>query len=205
MTAVWPFFCNCFALVTDPKPTKPLLEPSFLSVEQIRGRMTLEGIALLVLGAVALLTPLFSTYIATLVIGLALIADGVLRVLHGVEHRYRPGMGWLVLSSILYVCAGATVLWEPLRGAFSVTHVVGAFFVLSAVARAIRSYQVRGGDATGWLLFDAIISAFLGVLLITGLHNMAFWGLGIIVGVDLIIGGTTLLGMLRRAKGAPSH
>lgn len=176
-----------------------------MSVEQIRGRMTIEGIALLVLGVVAILTPLASTYIATLIIGILLIADGILRVMHGFEHRYRPGIGWLVASSILYVSAGAIVLWEPLRGAFSVTQVVGAFFVLGAVAKAIRSYQVRDSGATVWLLFDAIISAFLGIFLLTGLHGMASWGLGIIVGVDLIIGGTTLIGMLSRAKGAPTR
>jgi uncharacterized membrane protein HdeD (DUF308 family) len=176
-----------------------------MSIEQIRGRITFEGITLLVLGAVAILAPLASTYVATFIIGILLVADGILRVLHGLEHQYRPGIGWLVASSILYVGAGAVVLWAPFLGASSLTPVVGAFFVLSAVAKAIRAYQVRDAGATSWLLFDAIISAFLGVFLFIGLPSMGFWGLGIIVGVDLIIGGTTLIGMLSRAKGAPSR
>jgi uncharacterized membrane protein HdeD (DUF308 family) len=189
--------------MTDPKPIKPL-EPSSMAIERVRGRMTFEGLALLVLGVIAILTPIASTYIATIVSGVLLIAGGILRVIHGFEHRYRPGIGWLVLSSILYIGAGAAVLWAPLLGALSLTLVVGACFVLSALSKAIRSYQVRDSGATGWLLFDAIISAILGILLLAGLPSTAFVGLGIIVGLDLIIGGITMIGMMSRAKGASS-
>lgn len=190
--------------MTEPQQGKPF-EPSFMSVEQIRGRMTIEGIALLVLGVVAILTPLASTYVATLIIGIVLIANGILRVAHGFEHRYRLGIGWLVASSIMYVCVGAAVLWAPLRGAFSVTHVVGAFFVLGAVAKAVRSYQVRDSGATAWLLLDALVGAFLGILLLAGSPSTTFWMLGTAVGVDLIIGGITLIGLLSRAKGTPTR
>lgn len=189
--------------MTLPKPTKPF-EPSFLSVEQIRGRMAFVGIALLALGVIAILAPLASTYIATILIGVFLVAGGILRVVHGFEHRYRPGIGWLVLSSIFYIGAGAAILWAPLIGALSLTVVVGAFFILSAVSKAIRSYQVRESKATGWLLFDAIVSAFLGILLLAGFPGTAFWALGIIVGMDLIIGGITTIGLMGRAKGTSS-
>jgi uncharacterized membrane protein HdeD (DUF308 family) len=189
--------------MSDPNQIEPF-EPSFMSVKQIRGRMTFEGITLLVLGVIAILTPIASTYIATIIVGGLLIAGGILRFIHGFEHRYRPGIGWLVLSSILYIGAGAAVLWAPLLGAVSLTLVVGAALVLSAVSKAIRAYQVRDAGATGWLLFDAIMSALLGILLLAGLPGTAVWVLGTIVGLDLIIGGITLIGMMSRAKGASS-
>ncbi|MBK9259853.1 MAG: DUF308 domain-containing protein [Polyangiaceae bacterium] len=150
------------------------------------------------------LAPLASTYIATILIGVFLVAGGILRVVHGFEHRYRPGIGWLVLSAVFYIGAGAAILWAPLIGALSLTVVVGAFFILSAVSKAIRAYQVRESRATGWLLFDAIVSAFLGILLLAGFPSTAFWALGIIVGMDLIIGGITMIGLMGRAKGTSS-
>jgi uncharacterized membrane protein HdeD (DUF308 family) len=192
--------------MTEPPQGKPF-DPSFLSVDQIRQRMTFEAITLLVLGIVAIFAPIVPLPYAPIILGVLLIANGLVRVVHGFEHQYRPGVGWLVLSSMLYVGAGLTILWAPLIGAWSlsVTAVVGALFIFGAVAKAVRSYQVQATGGTGWLLFDAIISAFLGILLLTGLPGLAFWGLSVIVGVDLIIGGTTLIGLLSRSKGAPSR
>ena len=94
------------------------------------------------------------------------------------------------------------MLWAPLLGAVSLTLVVGACFILGGMSKAIRSYQLRDSGATGWLLFDAIISAILGILLLAGLPSTAFVSLGIFVGLDLIIGGITMIGIMSRAKGA---
>jgi len=40
---------------------------------------------------------------------------------------------------------------------------------------------MRGAPSWGWLLFDAIVTIGLGVLLLAGLPTTAFWALGVIV------------------------
>ncbi|MBK9265851.1 MAG: DUF308 domain-containing protein [Polyangiaceae bacterium] len=182
--------------MTVPNPFKP----SFTSDEQTRGRMTFVGITLLVLGVIAILAPIASTFVAAIVIGVLLIAGGVLRLFHGFEDPRRHGIGWLIVSSILYVLAGIAILWTPLIGALSLTLVIGVLFVVSAVSKAIRSFQFRGTGSSGWLLFDAVISGALGILLVAGLPGTAFWTLGVIVGVDLIMGGIISLGMAGLTK-----
>lgn len=162
--------------------------------------MTFVGITLLALGVIAILAPIASTYVATIVIGVLLIAGGIVRLFHGLDERHRHAVGWLIVSSILYVGAGAAVLWAPLIGTLSLTLVVGTLFVVGAVSKAIRSYQFRGTGASGWLLFDAIVSGGLGLLLLAGLPATAFWALGVIVGVDLIMGGIAVLGATSLSK-----
>lgn len=151
------------------------------------------GVALLVLGVLAILAPIASTYIATMLIGVLLIAGGVLRLFHASEGRKRYSVAWLVFSSILYILAGLAILWKPLLGTLSMTAVVGAFFVVSGISKAIHAYQFKGLGSTGWLVFDAVLSGILGILLLAGLPTTAFWALGVIVGVDLIVGGISLL------------
>jgi len=173
--------------------TQDPFKPSFMSLEQTRGRLTFLGVALVVLGVLAILAPIASTVVATLVIGVLLIAGGIVRLFNASEGRKRHSIGWLVFSSILYILAGLAIVWRPLIGTLSMTAVVGAFFVVSAVSKAIHAYQFKGTGSSGWLIFDAILSAALGILLLAGLPTTAFWALGVIVGVDLIMGGVALL------------
>ncbi len=157
--------------------------------------MTFVGVTLLVLGILAILTPLVSTLVATIVIGVLLVVGGILRLFHVFGDKQPQSTGWLIVSSILYIGAGAVVLWRPLIGTLSLTLVVGTFFVVGAVSKAIHAYQYRGTYSSGWLIFDAIIGGLLGILLIAGLPITAFWALGVIVGVDLIMGGVSFLAL----------
>src|SRR4051794_2929615 len=102
--------------MTVPNPSRP----SF-SFEQTRGRMTLVGIALLIFGVIAILAPVASTFVATILIGVLLIAGGIVRLFHGFEIRHEHSIGWLVVSSILYIGAGLAMLWRPLIGSLSLT------------------------------------------------------------------------------------
>ncbi len=157
--------------------------------------MTFVGVTLLVLGVIAILTPIASTLVATIVIGVLLIVGGALRLFHGFGAQRPQSTGWLIVSSILYIGAGAVVLWRPLIGTLSLTIVLGSFFVIGAVSKAIHAYQFRGTHTSTWLIFDAIIGGVLGILLLADLPTTVFWALGVIVGVDLIMGGVAFLAL----------
>lgn len=149
----------------------------------------------MVLGVIAILAPIASTFVAAIVIGIMLIAGGILRLFHSFGGKRQQSTAWLVISSLLYMAAGVAVLWRPLIGTLSLTLVVGTFFVVGAVSKAIHAYQYRGTHSSGWLLFDAIISGLLGILLLVGLPTTAFWALGVIVGVDLMMAGVAWLAL----------
>jgi len=177
--------------MTVPNPIHPSPSP----LEQARHRMTFVGVTLMVLGVIAILAPIASTLVATIVIGIMLIAGGILRLFHGFSENRTQSIVWLVISSLLYIAAGAAVLWRPLIGTLSLAVAVGIFFVVGAISKAIHAYQYRGTHSSGWLLFDAVVSGFLGILLLAGLPMTAFWALGIIVGVDLITAGIAALAL----------
>jgi len=174
------------------------------SLEAARRHATVLGVALVVLGVLAILAPVAATVASTILIGVLLLAGGAVRIVHAFGERHEKGFGWLLVSSILYVCGGIAVLWAPLISMLSLTMVLGVFFVVSGVSKGIRALQLHGGEHVGWLIFDGLITVGLGILLLAGLPMTAFWALGVIVGVDLIIGGAMLLGLSGKVRAARS-
>ena len=172
----------------------------FAPLERAEGRLMFLGISLAVLGVLALLAPFATTFVATISIGVVLIAGGILRLFHGFEDRHKPGVGWLIVSALFYLGGGLAILWAPIIGMLSLTLVLGTFFLFSGVSKGIRAFGFSGMQGRGFLLIDSLVTTFLGLLLLIRLPATAFWALGVIVGVDLIFGGGSLLMLTRRVK-----
>jgi uncharacterized membrane protein HdeD (DUF308 family) len=163
-------------------------------------RLLLLGIGLLVLGVLSILAPLAASLAATIIIGVALAVSGVIRFVHSFEERQSPGFAWHLLSSIIYFAAGVVLLANPLAGMFTLTLVLGILFVISGFLKFVRSLQLRSVPGWGFIMFDGIVTFVLGVILWAGLPGTALWALGIIVGVDLVVGGAALLGGAGRPR-----
>ncbi len=51
----------------------------------------------------------------------------------------------------------------------------------------------RQGPGWGWLLTGGGLSVLLGIIVIMGLPGTALWCIGLILGIDLIFSGFTLI------------
>ncbi|HXO70241.1 MAG TPA: HdeD family acid-resistance protein, partial [Bradyrhizobium sp.] len=55
----------------------------------------------------------------------------------------------------------------------------------------------------GWLLTAGIMDILIAGIIIAGLPGSALWALGLLVGINMLFGGATLIGMaLAARKGA---
>jgi uncharacterized membrane protein HdeD (DUF308 family) len=54
----------------------------------------------------------------------------------------------------------------------------------------------------GWLLVSGIVDLVVAALIIAGLPGSAAWAIGLLVGINLIFGGTSLIGMALAARNA---
>ncbi|MBO0123990.1 hypothetical protein J0S80_10840, partial [Streptococcus pneumoniae] len=52
----------------------------------------------------------------------------------------------------------------------------------------------------GWLLMSGIVDLVVAALIIAGLPGSAAWAIGLLVGINLVFGGTSLIGMALAAK-----
>ena len=153
----------------------------------------------MVLGFLAVAVPFAATLVSTLFLGWLLIVGGVVHAVHAARSRTWLGFPWEVLSAVLHVVAGVLVVAFPLAGTLTLTLVLAAFFTAEGVLKIFRAVQHRGMERWGFLLFDGIVTLALGVLIWTQWPGAAVWVIGLLVGVELLIGGMAMLSLAAAA------
>jgi uncharacterized membrane protein HdeD (DUF308 family) len=163
-----------------------------------------EGIALVILGILAVLAPVIASVAATVFFGWILLLSGIIGLFTTLRARQAPGFGWSLVSALLGIVAGAVLLWWPLQGTLSLTAVLIAFLLVEGVASIMYALEHRGGFSGrwGWMLVSGIIDVILGVVLLLGLPGTALWALGLLVGINMLFGGWALILMALHAHAA---
>jgi uncharacterized membrane protein HdeD (DUF308 family) len=167
----------------------------------------IEGIALLVLGAVAVGVPPVATVAVELFIGWLILLSGVLGLVMTFQTRGSPGFGWSLLSALLGIVVGIVLVMWPLSGVLSLTVMLTAFLTLEGVASIMYALAHRRESSSRWelMLVSGIVDLILAGLILAGLPGTAAWAIGLIVGINLLFGGVALVAMALQARGtAPS-
>src|SRR4029077_5945916 len=165
------------------------------------------GILMLICGFLAITIPLASGIGVAIVIGWVLLATGVWHLLFG----FRSGSGiggflWQLLLAIVYGAAGLMVLLRPLAGLAWLTLVLATFLLIEAGLEFVLYFNIRRRVNASWVLFDAIITLLLGILIWARWPFSSVWAIGTLIGVSLIFSGISRLmlssAVSREATGA---
>jgi uncharacterized membrane protein HdeD (DUF308 family) len=82
--------------------------------------------------------------------------------------------------------------------------VVGAYFLAEGVTTIMYALEHRRelSDRWSWLLVSGIVDIVLAGIIISGLPGSALWAIGLLVGINLVFGDATLIGMALAARKA---
>jgi uncharacterized membrane protein HdeD (DUF308 family) len=164
----------------------------------------IEGILLAILGLAAMIVPPLASLAVTIFLGWMFLISGIAGLALTFWARGMPGFWWSLLSAILAIGAGVILLAQPVQGVLTLTVVVGVYFLAEGVATIMYALEHRrelSGRAT-WLLIAGIVDIVLAGIIISGLPGSALWAIGLLVGINLLFGGTTLIGMALAARKA---
>lgn len=163
-----------------------------------------EGVALLILGLLAVIAPAIASVAATVFFGWILLLSGVIGLLTTLRARQAPGFTWSLISALLGIIAGALLLWWPLQGVLSLTAVLIAFLLVEGIVTILYALEHRSGlsGRWGWMLASGFLDVFLGVILLLGLPGTALWALGLLIGINMLFGGWALILMALHARPA---
>jgi uncharacterized membrane protein HdeD (DUF308 family) len=163
-----------------------------------------EGIVLLILGAIAVGVPPVATVAVELFIGWLILLSGVLGLVMTFQTRGSPGFGWSLLSALLGVVVGVVLLIWPLSGVLSLTVMLTAFLTLEGLASIMYALAHRRESSSRWemMLVSGIVDLILAGLILAGLPGTAAWAIGLIVGINLLFGGVALIAMALQARGS---
>jgi len=163
-----------------------------------------EGIVLVLLGAAAIAVPPLAGLAATIILGWVFLIAGIVGFVATLAERHAPGFGWSLLSALVALIAGGVLLWDPLRGLVTLTYVLIAFFIVDGIvviALAIEHRRELSGQWE-WMLANGVIDLILALVIILGLPGTIAWALGLLVGIDLLGGGASLVAMALAARKA---
>jgi len=164
----------------------------------------IEGIVLGLLGVAAIAVPWIATLAFTLVLGWLFLISGIVGLVTTFWMRGAPGFWWSLFSAIIAIAAGLVLLTSPVSGALSLTFVLIAFFIIEGIVTIMYAFEHRKqlSGRWGWMLASGIVDLILAGIIFAGLPGTAAWALGLLVGINLVFGGTAMVGMALAAKEA---
>jgi uncharacterized membrane protein HdeD (DUF308 family) len=163
--------------------------------------LSILGFVLIILGVVALAVPALAGEAVVIVIGVMLVIAGVLQIISGVKaEQLSDKLPHVVLGVISGLC-GLALLGEPWIGMKLITLILAIAFVVEGVWKIIASFRYR--PAIGWfaMLASGVVSLLLGLLIWYQWPLSGLWAVGILVGVNLLITGVSLLAVSTTVRG----
>lgn len=161
-----------------------------------------EGILLVILGLAAIIVPPLASLAVTIFLGWLFLVSGIAGLALTFWARAMPGFWWSLLSAILAIAAGIILLARPVQATLTLTIVVGVYFLAEGVATIMYALEHRRelSERWSWLLIAGVVDIVIAGIIIAGLPGSAAWAIGLLVGINLIFGGMSLIGMAFAAR-----
>lgn len=161
-----------------------------------------EGVVLLCLGIAAIVVPPVAAVAVDVLLGWILLVSGVVGLLTTLRGRHAPGFSWSLVSAAIGIVAGVVLLAWPLSGVLSLTVILTVFLTLEGIVSVMYALAHRRESTPTWgfMLFSGIVDLVLAGMIFLGLPASAAWAIGLLVGINLVFGGSALITMALRAR-----
>ena len=169
-------------------------------MQQSKGWFIAAGILLIIIGMAAITLPFVAAITIETVVGWILVISGVVQIIHSFRALSTGKCILRLLSGILYLAIGIIFLVYPLQGLLTLTLLLAILFMFEGLMKIIVSLQIRPLTNWGWLLASGIAALVIAGIIWAGWPGTAAWVIGLLVGINLIFGGWTML-MLSASSG----
>lgn len=188
--------------MTVPQDITTLQSEMRAAVHEHWKAFLIEGILLAILGLAAMVVPPLASLAVTIFLGWMFLISGVAGLMLTFWARQMPGFWWSLVSAVLAIGAGIILLAQPVQGTLTLTIVVGAYFLAEGVATIMYALEHRRelSERWSWLLVAGIMDLLIAAVIIVGLPGSALWAVGLLVGINLLFGGASLIGMALAAR-----
>ena len=166
------------------------------------GWMLAVGLIWILLGTVAIVVPFAATLALELMLGAIFAVGGIAQIIQAFRSRGWRGFAFHLVGGFLALILGALLLFYPLQGAVTLTLFLAAFFLVQGIVKIAAALQNRSTRSWGWLLFSGILGVVVALLIWLGLPSSAVWAIGLLVGVELIFTGWSLVMLALAARSA---
>jgi len=153
------------------------------------------SIVLIIFGLLAITLPMATSIGVVIVIGWLVIFDGLAQLVHAFQSSGVGHIVWKLLVAVFYLVAGGYLLSSPGLGAAGLTLVLGIFLFAEGIADVVAYFATRKTGSSPWMLADGVITLILGFMIWNQWPVSSLWVIGTLVGVSMVMTGTTRLMM----------
>ena len=182
---------------------------SGLGIEEVkahRGWFLFMGVALIILGTIAIGSAELFTVISVLFIGWLLIFAGLFEIVHGFARRAWGGFFVNLMGGLLYAVTGLLMVSHPGIAAITLTLMIAMLLIVAGTFRIVVSLSTQVPHR-GWLILNGAISLFLGFCIMDSWPASGVWIIGLFIGIDMIFDGWTevMLALSSGSAAAPAQ
>ncbi len=153
-----------------------------------------QGVLMMFLGFFAVALPNVTTLAVEIMVGWLFIIGGAFRTVSILCSRKLPGFWWSLLMGVLAIVLGLILLFRPLEGVLTLTIVLVAFFIVGGVAAVLIALEFRRHLRNwGWTLFSGVVDLILAYVILWGWPSTAAWVIGLLVGINMLFYGLSLI------------
>ena len=158
------------------------------------------GITLIILGAVAILFPLFASLAVVTFAGWVLVIASLF--IFGSAFMVHDAGGTIVrvLWALVALIAGIILLVNTDGSVGFLTAVLAIYFIFMGAMKITVGLIRRGETGAGWIAVNGILSLIIGLIIIADLQNTKDWAIGLLLGIDFIFAGFMLFSIGSAAK-----
>jgi uncharacterized membrane protein HdeD (DUF308 family) len=166
-------------------------------------RFLIQGVIMIMLGTLAVSLPVFTTLAVEMLVGWLFVIGGVWRTIWLARSSHMPGFGWSLAMALVAIALGAMLLMMPLSGMLTLTMLLITFFILEAIGKILFALDLRKhSHHWSWALATGILDLFLAALIFAGWPSTAAWAIGLLVGINMLFFGLSLVMISLTARGA---
>ena len=160
------------------------------------------GILLTILGVVCIGKAQTATTFSILALGWVLAFSGVVWLINSFYAFSWHGFFLYLLNAIIRGVTGYLLIRHPDAGAEGVTMLLAALFIVGGLFRGIGASVIQF-PRWGWTVFSGLVSFVLGVYLLATWPSASTYFVGVVIGIDLIFDGASLVGFAGAISSLP--
>ncbi|MFZ1963778.1 MAG: DUF308 domain-containing protein [Roseiarcus sp.] len=173
-----------------------------------------EGVALILLGLLAIVVPSIASVNLAVVLGWLFLFSGAVGLATTYWGRQAPGFWWSLVSALLAISVGIVLIanksqdlygglmgW-PFANAGPMRLILVLFFLVEGGASIMFAFEHRRqlSGRWAWMAASGVVDIVLASVIIFDLPGTSAWTMGLLVGINMILGGFALIAMGLHAR-----
>ena len=161
-----------------------------------------EGIFALVIGILMLVLPAVSSIAIGVIVSVGLILVGIHKLISAIVRRKETGKAWIqMLIAVILIGTGIYMTMNPMFNLLVLTIGIALYLIFEGISSMSIAIEERRILKYWWMgIVAAIVQFFLAFLIIYMLPAAAILTIGILVGINLIFTGISLISFYAGTK-----